>query len=101
EILERDGVDRLYAPDVASRVLTFLSAERLIFSNHYDEVRPSPARGVDGARRVAWLMPKQAPILEENFAALGLRFTYQPVSALGGVYGGFVLSAPPGRRRGP
>jgi hypothetical protein len=101
EILQRDGIDRLYAPDVASRVLTFLSAERLIFSNHYDEVRPSYARAVDGARRVAWLMPKQAPILEENFAALGLRFTYRPVSALGGVYGGFELSAPAVRELAP
>ena len=99
--LERDGLHRLYAPDVASRVLTFLSAERVIFSNHYDEFRPSYARAVDGARRVAWLMPKRAPILEENFAALGLRFTYRPVGKLGGVYGGFVLSAPPVRELAP
>ena len=101
EILERDGLRRLYAPDVATRTLTFLSAGRVIFSNHYDEVRPSYARAVDGATRVAWWMPHAAPVLEANLAALGVRFRFRPVSALGAVYDGFVLTAPPVREVAP
>ena len=46
-------------------------------------------------------MPRRSPGLEANFAALGVGFTFRPMSALGGAYGGFTLSAPPVREIAP
>jgi hypothetical protein len=101
EVLERDGLRRIYDPDVGSRALTFLSGGRVIFSNHYEEIRPSYARAVDGAPRTSWWMPKRSSVLEGNFAALGLQFSFRPISTLGGTYGEFVLPAPPVREVAP
>jgi hypothetical protein len=97
EGLDRAGVHRLYSSDAASRALTFLSAERTIFSDPYEEIRPAFARAVDGAPVVGWWMPRRADVLEAHLAALGIRFTFRPVRALGGVYSGFALTAPPVR----
>jgi hypothetical protein len=101
QALERAGLGRLYDSNVGNRALTFLSAERVIVSHPYEEIRPRYARAVDGAPEVAWWMPRRSPVLEANFAALGLGVTFRPLSALGGAYGGFTLSAPPVRELAP
>jgi hypothetical protein len=99
--LERAGLSRLYDFDFRSRALTFLSSGRVIFSHPYAEMRPGFARAVDGAPGVAWWTSARAPSLEANFAALGLRFTFQPVSPLGHVFRDFTLAAPPVRELDP
>ena len=101
ETLERAGLDRLYATDPRSRVLTFLSAERVIFSDPYEEIRPRFAGAVDGAARSAWWTSERTPDLEAHFAALGLRFAFHPVGSIGGAYSGFTLMAPPVRELDP
>lgn len=93
--LERAGLRRLYAPDVRTRILTFLSAERVVFSSHYEEIVPGYARAVDAAPEIGWWTDQRSAVLEANLAALGARFTVRPVAPLGGAYVGFTL--PPGR----
>jgi hypothetical protein len=95
--LERDGIHRVYDSDAAGRIFTFLSAEREIVSNPYEEIRPVFARAVDGGPAVGWWMPRRAPLLEAHFAALGLRAAFQRRSILGGTYEAFALVAPPVR----
>lgn len=99
--LDRAATHRLYSSDPGSRVLTFLSAERTIFSDPYEEIRPAYARAVDGAPAVSWWRPRRAPTLEANLAALGVGFTFHPVRPLGGAYGEFALTAPPVREVAP
>jgi hypothetical protein len=89
--LERQGLTRLYAPDFATRVYTFLSAERVIFANHYEEIVPRHARAVDGAERVAWWSEGRAPGFEANLAALGVQARWIPATSEGGVYTDFTL----------
>jgi len=101
ETVERAGLHRLYDGDFRSRSLTFLSAERVIFSHHYEEIRPEFARAVDGAAESAWWTAAHSPTLEGNFAALGVRFTYQRFSGLGGAYRGFALATPSVRELEP
>ena len=97
EALERAGLHRLYDTEAATRALTFLSAERVIFSNPYEEIRPEFARAVDAAPQIAWWTMDRVPALERSLAAVGLRFTFHPVSGLGGAYGNFELAEPPVR----
>ncbi len=92
--LERAGLRRLYDSDPAGRVLTFLAAERVILAQPYEEILPAHARLVDGAPDAAWWLPKPWPVLEANFRALGARFAFRRVSALGGAYTEFALDAP-------
>jgi hypothetical protein len=94
--LDRAGLSRLYDSNPAGRILTFLSAERTVLTNPYQEIRPGYARAVDGASDPAWWVPGRAPTLEAHFAALGVRFTYEPVGTRG-AYRGFTLVAPPVR----
>ncbi len=101
QALERAGLRRLYDSDLGNRALTFLAAERVIVSHPYEEIRPRYARAVDGEPEAVWWMPRRSPGLEANFAALGVGFTFRPMSALGGAYGGFTLSAPPVREIAP
>ena len=91
---EQAGLHRLYDREFPSRTITFLSAGRVIFSNPYEEIRPSLARAVDGAAESAWWTARHSPALERNFAALGIQFTYQRLPGLGGAYRGFALRAP-------
>jgi hypothetical protein len=95
--LERAQLTRLYDSDPAGRILTFLSGERVILSNPYEEILPEYARAVDGAAAVGWRMPRRSPVLEANFAALGVQFAYRPLAGPGGAYAGFRLDAPPVR----
>jgi len=92
--LEGAGIHRVYDSDAAGRVLTFLSAGRTIVSNPYEEIRPTFARAVDGGSAVGWWMPRRAPVLEANFAALGIRAVFHRRSAFGGTYEEFALVAP-------
>jgi hypothetical protein len=101
QALERAGLRRVYDSNVGNRALSFLSAERVIVSHPYEEIRPRYARAVDGEPEVVWWMSRRSRGLEANFAALGLGFTFRPMSALGGAYGGFTLSAPPVREIAP
>jgi hypothetical protein len=101
ETLARDGVDRLYAWDQGARILTFLAAERVIFSDPYEEIRPRFARAVDGAQRIAWSESRHTSNLEAHFHALGLRFTSRAIDRLGRIYSDFTLEAPPVRELNP
>ncbi|MBI4010962.1 MAG: discoidin domain-containing protein [Candidatus Rokubacteria bacterium] len=89
--LEGEGPRRLYATDPWTRGLTFLSGERLVFSDPYQEIYPPAALAVDGAETVGWWVPGRSPAFEANLAALGVRFGYRPAGPLGGAYAEFAL----------
>jgi hypothetical protein len=99
--LERLGITRLYAPDFGTRVMTFLSRERVIFSNHYEEIYPPYVLAVDGAERAGWWMSGRDPLFDANLAALGVQASFQWASPLGGAFTDFVLTAPPVRELDP
>lgn len=91
--LERAGLRRLYTADVGARVFTFLSRERVVFSEHYREILPRYALAVDGADAVAWWAPGPWPAFEQNLRALGVEAVYQSLPPLGGAYTRFTLRA--------
>jgi 4-amino-4-deoxy-L-arabinose transferase-like glycosyltransferase len=91
--LEQGGFHRLYAPDAAARVLGFLSAERVVFSNHYEEPYPRYALLVDGAESAGWWVEGRLTAFEATLRALGARFAFRPSGPLGGVYTDFVVRA--------
>ncbi len=91
--LAAEGPRRLYADDPWTRALTFLSRERLVFSDPYQEIYPPSALAVDGAETVGWWMSGRSPVFEANLAALGLRFGYRPAGPLGGSYVDFAMPA--------
>jgi hypothetical protein len=95
--LEAADLRRLYGADFGLRVFTFLSGERVIFSNHYEEMNPAYARLVDGAERPAWWSGPRWPLLERNLDALGVRYTYR----LPGAYIDFAVPAVPLRALDP
>ena len=99
ETLRRPGPVRLYAPDFGTRVMTFLSGEQVIFSNHYEEIYPGYVLAVDGAERTGWWLGGQDPTFDANLRALGARFAYRPLP-LGGVYSDFAV-APRAAARDP
>jgi hypothetical protein len=89
--LEREGVRRLYGPFM-QRTLTFLSAERVIVSDSYEEPNPYYARAVDGAEQAAWGVTRRNRVFEQNLRAVGIAFTFLPVAERErGVYKDFVL----------
>lgn len=93
--LEHHAIRRLYAMDVGTRILTFLSQERVILSHHYEEPYPPHARAVDGAETAGWWFGDRSPAFEAGLTALGVRFVYRPMGAAGGAYTDFVLTTPP------
>jgi hypothetical protein len=99
--LERMGLHRLYADDQWTRALTFLSGERVIFSDPYQEVYPPYARAVDGAESVGWWSRGPSPLLEANLAAAGIGFRYHSAGPLRGAYGDFTRPSPPLRELDP
>ena len=96
--LEHTGVRRVYGGGMGLRVLTFLSAERVIVSDSYEEISPYYARAVDGAERVGWGLGGRSPDFEANLSAVGVRFAFREMGAAGGTYTDFVLSRPEGAR---
>jgi hypothetical protein len=100
ETLRRPGPVRLYAPDFGTRVMTFLSGEQVIFSNHYEEIYPGYVLAVDGAERAGWWLGGQDPTFDANLRALGARFAYRPLP-LGGVYTDFAVAPQPMREIAP
>jgi hypothetical protein len=91
--LERQGVRRLYG-HFDQRKVTFLSAERVIVSDPYAEINPYYARAVDGAEQAAWGIGRRDSVLEQNLRALGIGFTFRPVTGpANGVYQDFTLRA--------
>ena len=103
EAMARDGTARLYQSNHGRRDLTFVSAERVIVSNHYVEAIPRYARAVDGAPPAAmgWWVNRPWVALEQSLAALGARFEYRPYPPLGGVYAKFVATPLPLRELDP
>jgi hypothetical protein len=95
EALAAAGLTRLYAPDASARILTFLADERVVFSQHYEEVVPRYARLVDGAPGAGWWLDRRSPVLEANLAALGVRGTFRRMSPLGGAYTAFTVDGRP------
>lgn len=88
--LQRTGVTRIYESN-ALRKLTFLSAERVIVSDPYQEISPYYALAVDGAERVGWGLGDPSPEFEANLSALGVGFAFRPIGLRSGTYTDFVL----------
>lgn len=84
--LERDGPQRLYAPDFTTRVLVFLSGERVVLTSHYEEIYPRYALLVDGADTVGWWFAGRFKAFEATLTALGARFAHRRAGPLGDVY---------------
>jgi len=84
--LARDGTVRLYESGHGRRDLTFVSAERVIVSSHYEDALPRHARAVDGAppATVAWWVDRPSSALEHTLAALGAGFEYRAYPPHGG-----------------
>jgi hypothetical protein len=103
ERLARDGIVRLYQVGSERRDLTFVSAERVIASNHYVEAIPRHARAVDAAppAAVGWWVSGPGTPLQQSLAALGARFEYRSYPPLGGVHTSFVATRVPLRELDP
>jgi hypothetical protein len=83
------GVDRFYANNASAGILMYLSNERVIVSDPYQEVYPPYARAVDGAPRVGWWLGGQDPRFEAQLAALGVRSMLRPLGDWGAAYTDF------------
>jgi F5/8 type C domain len=90
--LAREGPRRVYTNDPTMRVLTFVSAERVIASNSYEEILPSYARAVDGDPAAGWWSGEPSSVLETNFHALGAEAARRLIPGRGVVYADFRLS---------
>jgi hypothetical protein len=101
--LERDGITRLYESHHERRDLTFVSQERVILSQYYEEALPRYARAVDGAPApsVGWWVNAPVPALERSLSALGVTFEYRPYPPLGGAYTRFAVAPLPLRELAP
>jgi hypothetical protein len=89
--LERDGPRRLYAPDFSLRLFTFLSRERIVVSNPYEEIYPPYALAVAGAETAGWWFAQPDPAFEATLRALGIRFARRTVGQSTGIYTDFSL----------
>jgi hypothetical protein len=89
--LERDGPRRFYAPDLDPRLYTFLSHERIVVSNQYEESYPPYALAVDGAETAGWWLAGPDPAFEGTLRALGVHFTRRTVGPYAGIYTDFSL----------
>jgi hypothetical protein len=93
--LDRQGLRRLLTDDPGALVLTYLSRERVILSDPYQEGYPAYARAVDGEEAIGWWFrgARNQPF-EASLGAMGVLFRLSPVLR-GRVYAGFTLDAPP------
>jgi hypothetical protein len=92
--VERDGPDRLYTESAVPYILVYLSNERIVASDPYQEGYPPYARAVDGAPRVGWWVEGgRDSNFEANLAALGVRAAFRPLGPWGAAYVDFHLPA--------
>src|SRR5262249_7753649 len=77
--IQREGPDRLYSYSPNPSILMYLSDQRLIVSDPYQESYPPYARAVDGAPRVGWWFGGRDGVFEHHLTALGLRFAFRPL----------------------
>src|SRR5262249_9171457 len=73
------------------QILSFLSSERVIFSDPYMEGYPPNARAVDGAETVGWWLRGRAPGLGESLTALGALFAVRKIGSIGFAFVDFTL----------
>jgi hypothetical protein len=88
-VLARDGPRRIYDPNPTRRLLTFLSGERVIFSDPYQEPLPEHALAVDGASW-AGLEPGTAAF-QASLAAAGVSFALRRFDRGGILYVDFAV----------
>ena len=91
-LMEKQGPARLYSDDPGMRILTFLSRERVIVSDPYEENYPPYARLVDGAETVGWWLRGRGPGLGESLTALGAQFEARHIGDIGGTFADFALT---------
>ena len=91
-LMEKQGPARLYSDDPGMRILTFLSRERVIVSDPYEENYPPYARLVDGAETVGWWLRGRGPGLGESLTALGAQFETRHIGDIGGTFADFALT---------
>jgi hypothetical protein len=89
--IERGGIRHFYSEYLDLSLLTLLSRERVIVSDHYQESYPGYARAVDGAAAAGWWTGRPSPTFETNLAAVGARFTFRTFGPIGGAYVDFAL----------
>jgi F5/8 type C domain-containing protein len=91
--IERSGLDRLYTQAPDPTILMYLSNERIVVSDPYQEGYPPSAHAVDGARRVGWWFGGRDALFETSLAALGVHWAFLPLGPWGGAYADFALPA--------
>ena len=91
-LMEKQGPARLYSDGPGMQLLTFLSRERVIVSDPYEEGYPPYARLVDGAETVGWWLRGRPPGLGESLTALGARFEVRHIGNIGGTFVNFALT---------
>src|SRR5262249_16350563 len=82
----RDGPRSLYSPDPGASILMFLSHERIVVSDPYQEGYPAYARAVDGAPRVGWWFGGRSDSFETTLAELGVEAVFRPLGPRSGAY---------------
>ena len=88
--LAAEGPRHVYDQKQSSRLLTFLSGGRVIFSNPYEEIVTEQALAVDGMPRVGWSVGSRA--LEASLGALGVRFLRRELDPRRAVYVDFEVA---------
>ena len=91
-LMETQGPARLYSDGPGMQLLTFLSRERVIVSDPYEEGYPPYARLVDGAETVGWWLRGRPPGLGDSLTALGARFEVRHIGDIGGTFVNFTLT---------
>jgi hypothetical protein len=91
--IRQQGLQRFYAASPNPSILMYLSGERVIVSDPYQESYPPYARAVDGAPRVGWWFGGRDANFESHLAALGVQSTFLELGPRGGAYADFSLPA--------
>jgi hypothetical protein len=87
--LAAEGPRHVYDRNPSTRLLTFLSGGRVIFSDPFQEIVAEHALAVDGTPRVGWSV---SPTLEAGLVALGVRSTLRDLNRQGAVHVDFVVA---------
>jgi 4-amino-4-deoxy-L-arabinose transferase-like glycosyltransferase len=83
------GHRRIYDQNPVGRLLTFLSGERVIFTDPAQEIVAEHALVVDGAPRAAWSVRSRPA--EQSLAALGVTYRLHRLDGRGAVYADFTV----------